>query len=48
MAVPAPGTRERARTRVEEILKEPATALPSAEVMDRIRNEIPGIDTGVI
>jgi trimethylamine--corrinoid protein Co-methyltransferase len=43
-----PGTRERARVRVEEILSEPAHALPSPEVMSRIREEIPGIDARVI
>jgi trimethylamine--corrinoid protein Co-methyltransferase len=43
-----PGTRERARVRVEEILSEPAHALPSPDVMSRIRKEIPGIDVGVI
>jgi trimethylamine--corrinoid protein Co-methyltransferase len=43
-----PGTRERARVRVEEILSEPAHALPSPDVMSRIRKETPGIDVGVI
>lgn len=43
-----PSTRKRAQMRVEEILNEPATTLPSAEVMDRIRKEIPGVETGVI
>jgi trimethylamine--corrinoid protein Co-methyltransferase len=43
-----PGTRERARVRVEEILSEPAHALPSPDVMSRIREEIPGIDARVI
>lgn len=44
----SPSTRKRAHMRVEEILSEPAAALPSVEVMDRIRKEIPGVDTGVI
>ncbi|MEJ2313805.1 MAG: trimethylamine methyltransferase family protein [Nitrospirota bacterium] len=44
----SPGTRERARMRVEEILAGPAAALPSPEVMERIRKEIPGIDAGVV
>ncbi len=44
----SPGTRRRAQMRVEEILGEPAKALPPSEVMERIRKEIPGIDTGVI
>ncbi len=41
-------TRKRAQLRVEEILNRPATALPSIDVMERIRKEIPGVDTGVI
>lgn len=41
-------TRKRAQLRVEEILNAPVTALPSIEVMERIRKEIPGVDTGVI
>jgi trimethylamine--corrinoid protein Co-methyltransferase len=43
-----PTTRKRAQLRVEEILKAPATALPSIDVMERIRKEIPGVNTGVI
>lgn len=44
----SPGTRRRAQMRVEEILGEPAKALPPSEVMERIRKEIPGIDARVI
>lgn len=43
-----PDTRKRARQVVEEILSEPIFSVPSSEVMDRIRKEIPGIDTRVI
>jgi trimethylamine--corrinoid protein Co-methyltransferase len=43
-----PDTRERARSRVEEILGEPAAALPSSEVMERIRKDIPGVNREVI
>jgi len=41
-------TQERARQRVAEILNSPVNRSISPEILDRIRAEIPGVDTSVI
>lgn len=43
-----PCTRRRAQLRVAEILNEPPAPVPSRQVMDCIRTEIPGLDIDVI
>lgn len=44
----SPDTRERARRTVAEILSGPAATVPPEEVMERIREEVPGLNRDVI
>jgi trimethylamine--corrinoid protein Co-methyltransferase len=44
----APDTRAKALQRVREVLSGPATPVPPASLMERVREEIPGLVRGVI